>query len=180
MMQHSPRMNAALASPARRRLFQLGAGAALLLAVTGGAAWLWRPGWRAGRLTDSGRRVMGAFARAALEGSLPADNAALDEHLDRVGEAIGALPPAAQDDWARLLGLLALAPGRRWITGLQTDWPVATLVDLEAALRRMRLSDDTMPRQAYAALRDINTVTFHAQPSCWALAGYPGPSDVSR
>lgn len=171
-------MNAALASPARRRLFRLGAGAAVLLAVTGGAAWWWRPGWQAGRLTDGGRRVMGAFARVLLEGSLPAGADAMEAHLDRIGESIGALSPAAQVDWARLLGLLSLAPGRRWLTGLNTDWQDAPLSDLEAALRRMRLSDDAIPRQTYAALRDLHAVAFHAQPAHWGRVGYPGPSAV--
>jgi hypothetical protein len=178
MMQHSPPMNAAPASPGRRRLFQLGAGAALLLALTGGAAWLWRPGWRAGRLTDSGRAVLGAMARVVLEGSLPPDDAALDRHLERVGDAIGVLPPAVRDDWARMLGLLSLAPGRRWFTRLESDWAAASVNELEAALRRMRLSDDSLTRQIYSALRDLTTAAFHAQPDHWALAGYPGPSAV--
>lgn len=148
----------------------------------GGAAWLWRPGWRAGQLTASGRRVFGAIARVVLEGSLPqeatAQQAAIDKHLDRLSTTIAGLPRPTQSELAQLIGLLSIAPGRQWLAGLATDWPQASLNELESSLRRMRTTDHEMKQQAYHALRDLTNATFYAQPEHWRLLGYPGPTAV--
>lgn len=180
MMQHSRPMVRASATLSRRRLLQLGVGAAAVFAVAGGAAWLWRPGVRAGRLTDSGRAVFRAVARIVLEGSLPADaaahEAALDRHLLRLDETIAGFPAATQAEIAQLLGLLSIAPARQWLTGLSVDWHAASVNELEAALRRMRTADDALRQQAYHALRDLTNAAFYAQPEHWSLLGYPGPT----
>ncbi|WP_428420617.1 hypothetical protein [Methylibium sp.] len=173
-----------VADPAlsRRRLLQLGAGATVVLAAAGGAAWLWRPGVRDGALTRSGRAVFRAIARVVLEGSLPTEaaalEAALDRHLLRLDETIAGLPAATQGEIAQLLGLLSVAVTRRWLTGLRSDWPEARIDELEAALRRMRTTDHELRQQAYHALRDLTNAAFYAQPEHWPLMGYPGPSPV--
>lgn len=186
MMQHSFAMNAPTKSPrdgvSRRRLLQLGLGASVLVALGGAAAWSWRPGWRDGRLTDSGRAVFRAVARAVLEGSLPAEgaaqDAALDAHLDRLGATIAGFPQATRNEVAQLLGILSVAPGRRWLSGLAVDWPEASTIAVDQALRSMRQSDHPLRQQAYHALRDLTNAAFYAHPGHWPLMGYPGPVNV--
>lgn len=182
MMQHSLPMSAASPALSRRRLLKLGLVATTVLAIGGSAAWLWRPGWRDGRLTDSGRAVFRAVARAVLEGSLPADEgqqaATLDRHLARLDETIAGFPQATQAELGQLLGLLSVGPARQWLAGLGTEWSQATVGELEAALRRMRTSDHELRQQAYHALRDLTSAAFYAQPEQWAPMGYPGPSPV--
>lgn len=163
----------------RRRLLKLGVGTAAAFAVVGGAAWLWDPGWRAGRLSEAGRAVFRAVGRCVLEGSLPKDGAAhvaaLDRHLDQLDATIAGLPPAARAELSQLLGLLALAPARRWFTGLGIDWADAGIDELQRALRRMRSDAHPVRQQAYHALRDLTNAAYYAQPEHWAAMGYPGP-----
>jgi hypothetical protein len=162
----------------RRRFLQLGLGAAAVFAVAGGAAWLWRPGLRDGRLTESGRAVFGAVSMAVLEGSLAPQTALLDKHLSRLEEAIAGFPKVTQDELAQLLGLLSIAAGRLWFTGLPVDWAQASVAEVEAALRRMRASDHELRQQAYHALRDLTNAAFYAHPEHWSLMNYPGPTEV--
>lgn len=166
----------------RRRLLQLGVGAAAVFTVVGGAAWLWQPGWRSGRLSDAGRAVFRAVGRCVLEGSLPTEtaarDAALDRHLAQLDATIAGLHHAARAELSQLLGLLALAPARRWFTGLNMDWSDAGIDALEPALRRMRSDAHLLRQQAYHALRDLTNAAYYAQPEHWASMGYPGPLAV--
>ncbi|HEU4458983.1 MAG TPA: hypothetical protein VFR90_07660 [Methylibium sp.] len=168
--------------PSRRRWLVAGGAGALLLAAGGGAAWLWRPGWRDGQLTASGRTVFRAVARAVLEGSLPpegpAQEAALERHLDRLALTIAGFPAATRAEIAQLLGILSIAPGRRWLAGLAIDWPQASTVAIDQALRGMRFAEQPLKQQAYHALRDLNNAAWYAQPEHWAALGYPGPVAV--
>jgi len=99
----------------RRSLLKLGVVAGTALALIGGSVSLLRePSWRDGRLTDSGRAVLGAVARAVLDGSLPEamgpQQAALVSHLDRMDLTLRALPPMMQREIADMLALLAIPP----------------------------------------------------------------------
>lgn len=182
MMQHSPPMSAASPALTRRGLLKLGLGGTAVLAVAGGAAWMWRPGLSGGHLTESGRAVFRTVARAVLEGSLPnepsAEAAALDRHLARLDETIAGFPEATRAELGQLLGLLSVGPARQWLTGLRTDWSQAGVAEVEAALRRMRTTDHELRQQAYHALRDLTNAAYYAQPEHWAPLGYPGPSAV--
>ena len=163
----------------RRHLLQLAAGSAVLLLVAGGGAAILQPGIESGRLTASSRPVFGAVARAVLQGQLPsqpdARQRALESHLQRLDEAIGAFPPAVQAQLSQLLAILSLAPGRMALTGLRTDWPRATEPQLHAALDDMRRSCVTLRQQAYHALRDLTNAAYYADASVWPSIGYPGP-----
>lgn len=169
-------------APSRRRLLQLGMGTAAVFGVVGGAAWLWQPGWRAGRLSAEGRSVFRAVGHCVLDGSLPTDpaqrNVALDRHLEHLDATITGLPRHAQTELSQLLGLLAMAPGRRWFAGLAEDWHEAGVEPLHAALRRMRSDSNALRQQAYHALRDLTNAAYYAQPEHWAALGYPGPTPV--
>jgi len=166
----------------RRSWMKLGAGAAILLALGGGAVALIEPGLRAGRLSAGGRLVFGHVARAFLEGVLPADpvqqRAALAAFLQRVDVLVGALPPHARQELSQLLALLATSPGRRGLAGLEADWPAATIAQLQAALQSMRTSSLALRQQAYHALHDITGAAYFSDASTWAVLGYPGPVPV--
>ncbi len=167
----------------RRTLLKLGiaSGAALTL-VAGGAALFYEPAWRDGRLTEAGRNVLGAVARAVLDGSLPTDAgpqlAALASHLDRMDATLRALPPATQREVSDLLALLALPPGRLALAGLGCDWPRADVVQIQAALQAMRNSRIGLRRQAYHALRDLTHAAYFADSATWVQLGYPGPVKI--
>lgn len=117
-----------------------------------------------------------------LDGSLPTDppsrTATLESLLVRVDELVAGLPPHAQDELALLLGLLASAPGRFAIAGLDADWDLAGTQDLQQALQGMRFSTVSLRQQAYHALHDITTGAYFSDPSTWGLLGYPGPKPV--
>ncbi|HKX95446.1 MAG TPA: hypothetical protein VJM48_12155 [Methylibium sp.] len=180
-MQHWTPMDVAAGRVSRRSLLWGGVGAAGLL-LGGGVAWLWRPGLAGGRLTTNGRAVFLAFAAAVLEGCLPTEPGArarsLVDHARHLDETLAALPPPVRGEIGLLLGLLSLAAGRRWLTGLEVDWAEADVPAVQAALERMRASDDVLRLQAYHALRDLNNAAFFAQREHWPLLGYPGPTPV--
>lgn len=166
----------------RRRVLQLGAGAGVILAMAGLGVSMWRPGWRAGALSESGREIFGAVAQAVLDGCLPTDPtwgpAAMQGYLTRIEASIAGLAPANRDDLANLLALLGTTLGRRALTGLTEPWAQAPTEQVQAALNDMRLSDNTMRQQAYHALRDLTNAAWFADPSAWALLGYPGPRPI--
>jgi len=168
----------------RRALLKWGiAGSAVLALVGGGAALMYKPAWRDGRLTASGRAVFGAVARAVLDGSLPVDGraqaAALSAYLDRMDATLSALPPSVQREIASLLALLALPPGRLAVAGLNADWERTELAPLQSALQSMRQSRLALRQQAYHALRDLTHAAYFADRSTWMQLGYPGPVPIA-
>lgn len=163
----------------RRRLLQIGFASAAALALAGTGAALWRPGWTGTRLSDAGRSVFRAVARAVLDGSLPADRpartAALDAHLMRLDAAVLAFPAATQAELSQLLALLHAPPGRLALAGLAGAWDEASVAEIQAALQGMRVSSLALRQQAYHALRDLTNAAWYADPSTWPALGYPGP-----
>jgi hypothetical protein len=163
----------------RRSLFKLGAASAALLALGGGAAALLQPGLKNGKLGEAAREVFRAVGRAVLQGSLPADDAAmrvaLEGLLERIDALTLALPPHAQDELSQLLSLLASVPGRHLLAGLDRGWSVASATDIQQALQGMRFSGLALRQQAYAALHDIAAAAYFTDESTWSQLGYPGP-----
>jgi hypothetical protein len=164
----------------RRTLLGLGVAGGALLALAGsGIALMYEAAWRNGRLEPAGRSVLGAVARAVLDGSLPVETAdqtaAIDTHLTRMNATVAAMSPNTQGEIADLLALLAMPPGRRALAGLASPWPRATLAELQGALQSMRQSSLLLRRQAYGALRDLTHAAYFSDPSAWPLLGYPGP-----
>lgn len=184
MVPSEPASNDATLNFVRRRsLLKLGtASTAVLALVWGGAVLLYEPAWRDDRLTEGGRRVLAAIARAVLDGSLPPEAgqqaAALASHLDRIDAAVRALPAATQRDIADLLALLAMPPGRLALTGLATDWQRAGVAQVQAALQSLRTSRLSLRQMAYHALRDLTHAAYFASSATWVQLGYPGPAKV--
>lgn len=166
----------------RRRLLQLGLGAAAVLAMAGGGVALVQPGLQRGQLTDRSRAIFAAVALAVLDGSLPTDATAkataLRGHLDRVNATIGGLPLPVQKELSLLLALLGTTAGRLAMTGLTNDWHEASVAQVQAALQSMRLSSIAARQQIYGALRELTNGAYFADPSSWALLQYPGPNPI--
>jgi hypothetical protein len=165
----------------RRTLLKLGvaSGAALAL-LGGGAALLFEPAWRDGRLSPNGETIFVAVARAVLDGSLPIDTAArrsaLGAHLERMSATLRSMSPSAQTEVARLLALLSTPPGRLAMAGLTSDWESAQTPQIQLALKAMRTSRLLLRRQAYHALRDLTHAAYFSDRSTWTQLGYPGPA----
>ncbi len=167
----------------RRNLLKIGlASGAVLTLAGGGTALLYEPAWREGRLTETGRRVLGAVARAVLDGTLPADagtqQAAIASHLERMDATLRAMPPATQREVGDLLALLALPPGRLALASLATDWARGGVAQIQTALQAMRSSRLALRQQAYHALRDLTHAAYFADSATWAQLGYPGPTKI--
>lgn len=169
-------------NPGRRRLLKLGIGASAVVAVVGTGTWLWSPGWRDGHLSADGQAVFRGAAIAVLEGLLPTEaparDAALAAHLLRVEATLTGLPKATQAELAQLLGLLQLAPARRWLCGLEVPWQQADLDAARGAIKRLHGADDQLRQQIFQALRDLTTASYVAAPEVWQQMGYPGPTDL--
>ena len=163
----------------RRTLLTLGIVTGALLAVAGGTVALLSPGRRDGKLTAAGRAMFAAVARAVLGPLLPQDPQAqaqvLQAHLDRVQVTIAGMPPAMQSELDELVTIVASAPGRLALVGLNTGWRTATESQVTAALQGMRESPLALRQQAFHALRDITNASYFADPTTWAAIGYPGP-----
>lgn len=163
----------------RRTLLTVGIATGALLAVAGGTMALLRPGRRDGKLTEAGRTMFAAVARAVLGPLLPQSAAVqaqmLQAHLDRVQATIAGMPPAMQAELDELVTIVSSAPGRLALVGLGTDWATATDAQLTAALQGMRASTLALRQQAFHALRDITNASYFADPATWVAIGYPGP-----
>ncbi|MBC7939411.1 MAG: hypothetical protein H7Z19_06530 [Chitinophagaceae bacterium] len=166
----------------RRTLLHVGVATGTLLALAGAGLALTRAGLRNGRLTDAGREVFHAVARAVLDGSLPIDPAmqakALQGQLTRLDITIGGFPPALQGELAELTALLAHAAGRLILTGLHTDWPLASLSQVQTMMQGLRESKLAVRQQIYHALRDLTQAAYFADPATWPAMGYAGPLAV--
>lgn len=125
---------------------------------------------------------MRAVALAVLDGALPstadARDRAIELHLQRLEAAILAFPASTRDELARLLSLLASAPGRRLFARLDNSWSEADVGKVQASLEGLRVSTLALRQQAYHALRDLTNAAYFSDPSAWGHMGYPGPSDI--
>lgn len=166
----------------RRSFLKLGIGAAVVLAVAGGAVAMIKPGLVNGRLSPSARMLMTRVGQAMLQGTLPADvqaqQTAIDALLQRTDAFTSGLPDHVQAELSQLLGLLATAAGRRGIVGLSASWEDASVADTTAALQAMRASGTALRIQAYQGLHDLVFVPYFSGEASWAGIGYPGPTAV--
>src|SRR5947199_2035938 len=114
MTSANPSSGAEPSSPYRRRIIFTGVAGVAALAL---ARWLQPapgPGAAPTALSTDGAEIMRALLPALLEGALPRAmrerDAAIDDTIEGVAVAIGALPPIAQQELRALFTLLALAP----------------------------------------------------------------------
>jgi len=166
----------------RRSFLKLGIGSAIVLAVAGGTIALTKPGLIDGKLSPSARLVLTRVAQAMLAGTLPAEpdrqKLSLDALLQRTDAFLVGLPVHVLAELDQLLGLLASAPGRRWLVGLSASWEDATATETYGALKSMLASGTELRIQACQGLHDLVMVPYFSGEESWAVLGYPGPSPV--
>jgi hypothetical protein len=166
----------------RRNWLKLGMGSAVVLAMGGGWVASIAPGWRDGAFSADAQMVLRACGKALLAGSLPADaaaeSAALDGLLQRLADAVAALPPHAQAELSELLALMGTSAGRQLLGGVSAPWQNATVPQVQAGLQDMRFSRISLRQQAYQALHDLTGAAYFSSPQTWTVLGYPGPRDL--
>ena len=171
-------------NPTRRRVIFAGLAGAIAL---GFARWLAptsAPGAEGARaLSADGADVMSALVPAFLDGALPAErgerDAAVRDTVDAIALAIAGLPPIARHELDALFSLLALAPVRIFVAGIDETWRRAGIRDADAFLERLRRSRWAQKRAAYDALHQLTFASWYANPRAWPAIGYPGPPDLS-
>ncbi len=173
----------------RRQFIKTGIAGGLLLAV---AAAMHKPLDRLGKqilvagnpLDPSLRTVVQAIAPVILQGAFPAAGPARAAALERIGTgvalAVGALSAAAQKEVAELFALLAFAPTRIAIAGVNATWDQASVADIEAFLRRWQHSPVDLLKSGYQALHDLVFGAWYADAQTWAAIGYPGPPSLVK
>ncbi len=175
---------AAPPNPWRRRVIFTGVAG---LAALAAARWLpaQAPAARVGAsaLSADGADVMRALAPALLDGVLPsppqARRAAVEDTVAAIAVAIEGLPPIARHELATLFALLAFAPVRIAVAGIDGPWRSASVDDADAFLERLRRSRWSQKRAAYDALHQLTFAAWYASPRAWSAIGYPGPPDLS-
>ena len=102
----------------------------------------------------------------------------LDAVLQRTDAFFVGLPTHVLAELDQLLGLLASAPGRRFLVGLSTSWEEATAAETTAALKGMLESGTELRIQACQGLHDLVMVPYFSGKESWTVLGYPGPTAV--
>jgi len=161
----------------RRSFFKLGllgvctvaAGGAVCRLVCGPAPL------RRFELDGEARAALAAIVPAMLGSALPPGTPALARAIDGVCTAIHGLPLAQQGEVQDLFGLLALAPARRLVAGVQGGWQEADPRQVAAFLQSWRLHRFATLQTAYLALHDLILGAWYADSASWAAIGYPGP-----
>lgn len=165
----------------RRTFLKVGAFAALTLAAGGGIYRFTRPPAVQQRFALDGEAAaaIDAIVPAMLAGMLPPDPAAraaaVTATTGRVHQAILGLPLNAQKEVQDLFGLLALAPARRFLTGVSDGWRGAKPEQVSIFLQEWRFHRLDMLQTAYHALHDLIIGSWYADPASWQAIGYPGP-----
>ena len=165
----------------RRSFLKLGVLGACALAAGGAAYRLVRGPAPPGRFVLDGeaRAALAAIVPAMLGSALPqeatARGTALDGAIAGVDTAIRGLPLAVQQEVQDLFGLLALAPARRFVAGVQGGWSGADPAQVAAFLPSWRTHRLATLQTAYLARHDLILGAWYADAARWAAIGYPGP-----
>ncbi len=158
----------------RRDFLKLGVGSAVLLGAFGVASRF------VGRhAVDDRREVLRGVIPAVLDGALPSAPEqrahAISAALADVEATIAGLPPATQDELAKLFLALAAAPSRLLLAGLAKPWTEASAEEVAEVLQGWRTHRLTLLQSAYHAFHDLILGAAYADETRWADIGYPGP-----
>lgn len=161
----------------RRSFFKLGLLGACTVAAGGAAYRLVHTGspLRRFELGGEARAALAAIVPVMLGSALPPGAPALARAIDGVRAAILSLPLAQQGEVQDLFGLLALAPARRFVAGVEGGWRNAAPRQVAAFLQAWRLHRFATLQTAYLALHDLILGAWYADSASWAAIGYPGP-----
>ena len=158
----------------RRQFIRTGLAGSLLLTCAG---WLNAAGAR--RLTTAEREMLAALGNALLDGALPEDGEQrrrlLAITVEGIAVEVGGLSLATQQEIGELFGLLLVAPGRRWLAGVDKPWREASIAEVSEFLQSWRASRLGLLQSAYCALHDLTFGAWYARTDTWEAIGYPGP-----
>jgi hypothetical protein len=125
---------------------------------------------------------MRALVPAFLYGAPPARGderaAAFEATVAAIATAIDGLAPIARRELDALFALLAFAPIRIAVAGIDRPWRNADALAANAFLERLRASRWSQKRAAYDALHQLTFAAWYASPGSWPAIGYPGPPDI--
>ncbi len=165
----------------RRSFLKMGLlGAVALAALGGGYAALKKDrGPDKYVMDEAAKQVFSALIPVLLAGALPAgpkaEPQAVQQALAHIQNAIGSLTLTSQQELADLLKLLAAGPARRYLAGVEDDWPQAKPAQVAAFLQKWRSHRSPTLQSGYQALHDLVIGPWYADESNWAGIGYPGP-----
>lgn len=167
----------------RRQFLRVGLFSALALSTAGAWRAATAGGARTSQEQDPRRRILAAIVPVMLAEALPAEPDAHAEALAAtiagVESAIAGLPPMAQKELEELFALLDFAPARWLLTGIDTDWHVASNDKVAHFLARWRHSLWSLPQSGYQALHQLIFAAWYSQARAWASIGYSGPPPLS-
>jgi len=150
------------------------------LAVGGGV--FFRRGVNATGLTEDGRSVFRAMARAIVGETLPTDPGTrtriLDEFLIDFENVLMNMPAAKRMQISAVAGVLANAPTRYMTTGRWRSWADATDDEVREAMLHMRESGNMLTDASFNVVRALISLNFYSTKPHWALANYPGPMPI--
>lgn len=125
--------------------------------------------------------ILRALMPVVLAGALPSDESrerVLDESLNLLDGLLAASSRAGQQQVCQLFDLMAFAPTRRLVVGLDKDWDKASPDEIEAFLTAWSKSRFDMLRAAYIALTQMITMNWYLQPRSWSAINYVPPRVV--
>jgi hypothetical protein len=127
------------------------------------------------RFDDSAKAVLAAIIPIFLQGTQTFAADALPRAITQLQNMVNTLSLQNQQDVAELFQLLAAAPARRWLVGVDDDWPQAKPEQVKAFVKAWRAHRSPTLQSAYLALHDLLLGSWYADESSWAGIGYPGP-----
>lgn len=130
-------------------------------------------------LDDNAKMVLAALIPVFLQGALPGEvgalSGAVQKSISHIQSAINSLPLIAQKEVGDLFGLLAAGPARRWLVGIDQEWPKAQPEQIRAFLQAWRGHRSPTLQAGYMVLHDLVIGPWYGDESTWASIGYPGP-----
>jgi hypothetical protein len=161
----------------RRSFLKISLMAAAAFAAAGTAYYGLRPTTGPGKYTldDPAKLVLGAIIPIFLQGAQISGVSLVSLSMTRIQGAISSLTLQSQQDVADLFKLLAAAPARRWLAGVDDDWQQAKPEQVKLFVQAWRGHRSPTLQTAYLALHDLVLGSWYADESTWAGIGYPGP-----
>lgn len=164
----------------RRRLLQVGAGGAALLAI-GGAGIALQPSAR--RAPPAPLKVLGereyAILAAVAEGLLPPREGLPSVEEVRVAwkvdQLLATMHPAVGAELSQALLLLENGLAGLLLDGRPRPLSTCDVATRTATLDRWRTSAIPLRRTVFAAVSGLVGATYWADPRTYAFVGYPGP-----
>lgn len=172
-------------NPQRRRFLKVGLLGSAALTVAAGGIMLTPSSascndcsW----LQQSDRDLLIAIIPVMLAGALPNDDqermAAIDEIITGFDISISHFPPVIRDEIRQLLWLLEFPVTRSLLAGVWSAWHKVDKYNVADFLSGWQHSRLDLLRVGYAALHDLISGSWYANPRSWQRINYPGPPEI--